>query len=221
MENIIAIYKETGPTSHDVVDAVRKITGIKKVGHAGTLDPLARGVLVVGIGKEATQRLAHEVAKEKEYFATIKLGEESSTDDEEGIKTVHTGIQPPAREKIETTLKTFEGEIIQTPPFYSAVKIHGKSAYARVRAGETFTIKPRTVYIKVIELLRYHWPFLTIRVVTGPGVYIRSLARDIGKILDTGAYLKDLERTRVGEYSKEKTFSLKEFTRAWEQNLRH
>jgi tRNA pseudouridine55 synthase len=201
---IFAVWKPKGPTSHDIVDKVRKISGERRVGHAGTLDPLAEGILVLGVGREATKKLQSIVKSEKEYVAEVKLGEESSTDDEEGEKTAVKSAARPSEEAVRNALKNFVGEIEQTPPVYSAVKVRGKPAHRRVRRGEKVELEPRKVEIKSIELLEYKWPRLKIRAVTGPGVYIRALARDIGRHLGTGAYLSALERTRVGEFTKEK-----------------
>ena len=203
------MYKPKGPTSHDIINQLRKITGIRKIGHAGTLDPLARGVLVVGIGQEATRELGKIVKDEKEYVAVVRLGMESTTDDEEGNKkqiAITTAI--PGIEGIKKEIQQFIGKIQQTPPAYSAVKIKGKEAYKRARKGEVLKIKSREVEIKEIEIVKYGWPDLTLRVVTGPGVYIRALARDLGRALGTGGYLADLERTRVGEFTKEKVIKL-------------
>jgi len=208
MKNIFAIYKPKGPTSHDIIDQIRKITGIKKVGHAGTLDPQARGVLVVGVGREATKKLNEIVKKEKEYIAIIKLGEESSTDDEEGEKIVKSDKIIKDIKVIRDVVMSFVGMIDQIPPAYSAIKIKGKKAYELIRKGIEPELKPREVEIKEIEILEYEWPFLKIRVMTGPGVYIRALARDIGRKLGVGGYLYDLERIRVGKWAKEKAINM-------------
>lgn len=208
---IFVIYKPPGPTSHDVIDEIRKITGVKKVGHAGTLDPLARGVLIVGVGREATKKLNEIVKKEKEYIAVIKLGEESSTDDEEGEKVVRNVEVVRDVGIVKNVAMSFVGLIEQIPPAYSAVKIKGRKAYELIRKGIDPELKPRKVEIKEIEILEYKWPLLKIRVVTGPGVYIRALARDIGRKLGTGAYLYDLERIRVGNFTKDETLSMEKF----------
>lgn len=200
--NIFAVYKPKGPTSHDVVNAVRRATGEKRVGHAGTLDPLARGVLVVAVGRDATKQLASIVAKEKEYIADICLGMTSTTDDEEGEKTPVTSPHP-SRETVEKIVQVYYGEILQTPPAFSAIKLKGQKAYERARKGKEVHLEPRRVTINEIEILAFAWPHLRLRVVTGPGVYIRALARDIGSDLGCGAYLADLERTRVGAFTKE------------------
>ena len=205
---IVAVLKPKGPTSHDVIDEIRLITGEQKVGHAGTLDPLASGVLVVGIGREATKKLNEIVQKEKEYIASVRLGVTSTTDDEEGLKHEVEVKEIPEDKKISLSVRRFVGSINQTPPVYSAVKVGGQESYKRARRGEEVKLRPRAVEIKEIEILEYKWPILKLRVVTGPGVYIRSLARDIGASLGVGGYLAKLERTRVGEFTKEKAISM-------------
>lgn len=210
---ILAVYKPKGPTSHDIINKIRRLTGVKKVGHAGTLDPLAKGVLVIGIGRQSTKQLSQIVAKEKEYLGTIRLGATSATDDAEGpisskqenIKTLKQKIN---KKIIKEILKKFTGHIQQTPPIFSALKIKGKTAYKLARQGQIPNLKPRAVEIKKIQLVTYKWPYLKIKVVTGPGVYIRSLARDIGQELQTGGYLSSLERVRVGVFTKNKTIKI-------------
>lgn len=220
MQTIFPIYKPKGPTSHDIVYKLRKITGIKKVGHAGTLDPLAEGVLVVGITREGTRQMSDLVKKEKEYVATIKLGESSTTDDEEGEKTPGERQQEVDQSEIEQVLKTFIGEVKQIPPQYSAVKVKGKKAYDVARKGGALELKARDVLIKDIELLEYEWPIVKLRIETGSGVYIRSIARDLGQILQTGGYLAELVRTRVGQFTKEEAFSLEDFEKQWHQEYK-
>lgn len=203
IRGIVAIYKPKGLTSHQVIERLRKITGVRRIGHAGTLDPFAAGVLVVGIGRASTRELHQLVLAEKEYRAQVRLGMTSTTDDPEGEKRTISVQRIPDRDEIEACLRQFIGRIPQIPPRFSAVKIRGQEAYKRARRGETFRIKPRWVEIKTIELLSYRWPNFDLRVVTGPGTYIRALARDIGHYLGTGAYLAELERTRVGEFTIE------------------
>jgi len=209
--DIIAIDKPKGITSHDVVNIIRRATGIKKVGHGGTLDPLATGVLVIAIGRSATKQLDKYVAGEKEYEATIKLGETSTTEDEEGEKTKISGKEP-SKDELQDVLNNFTGTITQTPPIYSALKVKGKAAYIYARKGEILNLEPRKVEIKKIELLKYNYPLLTIKVTCGKGVYIRSLARDIGEKLSTGAYLADLRRTRVAEFTLQNAIDLKDLS---------
>ena len=208
LKGIVAINKPKGPTSHDIIDQLRRLTGEKRIGHAGTLDPLASGVLVVAIGREFTKRIDSLMKKEKEYVAIVKLGETSGTDDAEGAKVQSPKVKVQSQSDIANTLMKFEGEIEQIPPVYSAIKLKGKKAYELARAGKTVEMKPRPVWIKSIELLKYEWPFLEIRVMCGPGVYIRALARDIGEKLGVGGYMAELERTRVGEFKIENAIKL-------------
>lgn len=205
---IFAVYKPKGLTSHDIIQRIRKFTGIKKVGHAGTLDPLATGVLVIAVNREATKKINIIAGKEKEYLATVKLGENSSTDDAEGKKLKVNITSKPTPTDIRKNIKKFIGNIQQTPPIFSAIKIKGKEAYKLARGGKVFELKPRPVIIKKIALQNYWWPFVMLRVVTGPGVYIRSLARDLGKELRTGGYLWNLERIRVGGFVAEKAVKM-------------
>ncbi len=218
---ILAIYKPKGPTSNDLVQMIKKITN-EKVGHGGTLDPLASGVLVVGIGKEATKKLKEIIKQEKEYITTIKLGVISETDDEEGkkkeVELPFYGI-PTSLNEIKKAVKSFVGKIKQIPPLYSAVKIKGKEAYKYARKGQKINLKPREVEIKSIEILDYKWPFLKIKVITGPGVYIRALARDIGEKLKVGGYLADLERIRVGNFTKENSLTLEQILKLKQINF--
>ncbi len=218
-KHIFAVWKPKGPTSHDMVDVVRRATGERRVGHAGTLDPLAEGVLVVGVGKEATTSLSVEVAKEKEYVAEIMFGSESSTDDAEGEKTEISTSHIPSEKEVREALEKFKGIIQQVPPIYSAVKVKGKTAYMLAREGEKIDLKPRTVEIKQLEFLEYVWPRLTLRVVTGPGVYIRSLARDLARALGTGGYISELTRTRVGEFSMDSAVPVDKLNEFWNENF--
>jgi tRNA pseudouridine55 synthase len=196
---IFAVHKPRGMTSHDVVNIVRKKTGVKRVGHGGTLDPLAEGVLVIAVGRENTKLLDKFVKGDKEYVADIKLGENSTTDDAEGEKEKGSNKKPD-REEVQKVLKQFVGRVQQIPPVYSAIKQGGRPIYKRARKGQEVVLEPRIVEIKEIELLDYEYPVVKIRVVTGPGVYIRSLARDLGNKLETGGYLSGLLRTRVANF---------------------
>ncbi len=205
---IFAVYKPKGPTSYDIVEKIKRITGEKKVGHAGTLDPLARGILVIAVGREFTKKISSEVKKEKEYLAKIKLGMNSPTDDEEGEKEIIDVKEEPSLESIKKIVYKFKGYILQVPPKFSAVKVKGQKAYKLARKGKEVELKSRKVEVKEIEILDYKLPYLKLRFVTGSGVYIRSLARDIGRELGTGGYLYDLERTRVGDFTKEKCVAL-------------
>ena len=201
MNNIFPIYKPQGPTSFALMAKIKKLTGEQKVGHAGTLDPLAEGILVVGLGREATKQLSQIVKKEKEYLADIKLGLTSSTDDGEGQKVKSLKVHKVHKVEVENVLKKFTGIIKQAPPAYSAIKVSGQRAYKLARAGQVIELKSRPVEIKNIKILKYQYPNLKIKVVTGPGVYIRSLAKDIGQDLGVGGYLTGLKRIRVGQFT--------------------
>jgi tRNA pseudouridine55 synthase len=199
---VFVAYKPKGPTSFDIIGKLRKLTGIKKIGHAGTLDPLAKGVLVVGIGREATRKLYEVVESEKEYLATVRFGMESTTDDEAGEKTNVEYKNKPTRREVEKELLKFRGKILQQPPIFSAIKIKGRRAYDLARKGEKPKLKKRKVEVREIKIIKYKWPLLKIKIICGKGFYVRSLARDLGKKLKVGGYLAELERTRVGQFKK-------------------
>ncbi|PID51857.1 MAG: tRNA pseudouridine(55) synthase TruB [Candidatus Moraniibacteriota bacterium] len=208
-KGLYVINKPYGISSQHAVQIVKywawRKTGDKKikVGHGGTLDPLATGVLVVAVGREYTKNIDKIVASEKEYVAEIFLGEVSETDDAEGRKSVVNKEIIPTSENIKKAVNSFVGEIAQMPPVYSAIKIDGQEAYKRVRRGEDIQMKSRKIHIHKIEVISYEYPIVKIRVICGKGTYIRSLARDIGKKIGTGAYLASLVRMRVGNFSIE------------------
>ncbi len=200
---IVPVYKKKGPTSREVLNDIKKVVKEKKVGHAGTLDPLAEGVLVVGIGRKSTKELHKKNLNEKEYIALIRLGESSTTDDAEGEKLKGRIRHNPAMEEIESVISSFCGIIKQIPPKFSAIKLEGREAYKWAREGESFDLKEREAEVKELEVMSYRYPLLKIRVITGRGAYVRSLARDIGKELGTEGYLLSLVRIRVGQYTLE------------------
>ncbi len=207
LNGILLIDKPSGWTSFDVVNYVRRMVanheGKKpknvKVGHTGTLDPLATGLLVLLIGSY-TKRAPELTKLDKTYEVTMKLGETSTTGDGEG-EIVAGSSNPVARADIEAVLKEFTGEIMQTPPAYSAVKVDGQRAYKLARAGKVVNIEPRQVTIRNIELKKYEYPFAEFTAEVSSGTYIRSLVEDIGKSLGTGAYMSDLRRTKVGQFN--------------------
>ena len=189
-------------TSHDVVDEVRSITGERKVGHAGTLDPNATGLLIVGISRESTRRLGG-ITKDtdKLYQAEIYLGEERNTDDAEGVALNRPeDVLPPAKREVDNVLGSMKGKQMQEPPAYSAIKIKGKKAYELARKGENVNLKPREIVVYSIKLMSYQYPVLNIECRVSSGTYIRALARDIGRKLGCGAYLRNLRRTGIGKY---------------------
>ena len=195
------------------MDEVRRITGEKRVGHAGTLDPFATGVLVVGVTRETTKLLgALSQDSEKEYEATIELGKESDTGDPEGKITDTGKLRDITKEELLQVLKEFTGTIQQTPPLYSAIKVKGTPAYKRKRRGEEFTLSPRDIVISDITIVEFQPPFIKLRITCSAGTYIRVLAQDIGKKLGTGAYLKELTRTRVGEYLLSDSITLQDLS---------
>ena len=202
---IIPVYKPYTWTSFQIVNKVRyhlsKKYGIKrfKVGHAGTLDPLATGVLLLCTGK-ATKRIEELQKHTKEYEAEITLGATTPSYDMEHPVDATFPYEHITREMVEDTLKQFIGDIAQRPPLFSACKVDGKRAYDLARKGSDMQLEPKQIRIDNIELLEYELPKIRVRVTCGKGTYIRSLARDIGEALESGAYLSELTRTRVGEF---------------------
>ncbi|MFH1012252.1 MAG: tRNA pseudouridine(55) synthase TruB [Candidatus Peregrinibacteria bacterium] len=208
MNGILIINKPKGWTSFDVVAKTRGLLNVKKVGHTGTLDPMATGVLVLCIGR-ATKLASRITGMDKEYLAEITFGATSTTDDAEGDITPHLGkINEPTLIDIEKALEKFTGTFAQMPPDFSAKKIEGKRAYKLARSGQTPKLEPSEVTVDKIEVLDYKYPLLKIRVQCGKGFYMRSLARDLGQILGGGGYLSSLERTRVGQYAIEQAIGI-------------
>lgn len=205
---VLVIDKQPGFTSMDVCAILRtrlRRAGAPKrikVGHAGTLDPLATGVLVVLVGK-ATRQVNALMASEKEYTTTVDLSRSSTSDDLGGeIRDVNVAT-PPDRSAVERALGAFRGEIMQLPPQFSAMKVGGERAYKLAREGTHAPLQPRPVVIHSIELVGYEWPRADLHIRCGKGVYIRSLARDLGKALGTGGLLLALRRTRAGAHTIE------------------
>lgn len=197
----LLVDKGKGMTSHDVVDRIRKITGEKKVGHAGTLDPNATGLLIVGVKKDATKRLSEISGKNKTYVAELFLGEERDTDDVEG-KTVSKKERNKTLliKEIRKALGSFRGEIEQVPPVYSAIKIQGRKAYELARKNKKVVLKARKIRVESIKILKYEFPVLELRLEVSKGTYIRSIARDLGRKLGIGAYLKNLRREKINGF---------------------
>lgn len=203
-DDVLLIDKPAGITSFGVVARVRRrlseFLGKKaKVGHTGTLDPFATGLMIIVTGKEC--RNAGNYSKlDKEYEATIRLGQTSSTGDPEGELT-EVSADVPTKEAVSAALEQFTGEITQRPPIFSAIKINGRRAYDLARKGEVVEMPERQVTIFSLELLDYTYPNIRIRVHVSSGTYIRTLAEDIGKVLQTGAYCSELRRTKIAEWS--------------------
>lgn len=207
----ILIDKPKGITSYDVVDFFKKITGEKRIGHSGTLDPLATGLLIIGIGRESTRKLNRFLKLDKEYEAQVVLGEERTTDDFLGEKrNIRFEKRIPSKKEVLSALSNFIGEIEQVPPAFSAIKIAGKRAYEEARKGKEVSLKPRKVLIYSIKLVNYKYPDVFIRCRVSSGTYIRSLARDFGRVLGTGAYVRNLRRTAIGKIKVEDSVFLDE-----------
>jgi tRNA pseudouridine55 synthase len=203
----IHINKPSSWTSHDVVAHLRRITGVKKIGHAGTLDPFATGLLIVGVGREATRELDKFLKQDKEYIAELHLGASSDTYDLTG-KIEEADSTPPQEDEIKNILNKFTGPQDQIPPMYSAKKIDGKKLYELARQGKEIEREPSKIIIHEIKLLNFDYPSLEIRVACSSGTYIRSLAHDIGQELGMGAYLEKLKRTKIGEHDLKNAIEL-------------
>ncbi|WP_229659397.1 tRNA pseudouridine(55) synthase TruB [Nesterenkonia alkaliphila] len=207
--------KPAGWTSHDVVGRIRKLAGTRKVGHAGTLDPAATGVLVVGINR-ATRLLTHIVGVDKTYTATVRLGESTTTDDAEGEVTATRFANAVTQESLREAVVRLTGQIMQVPSTVSAIKVDGRRAYDRARAGEEVELEARPVTVHqfiVHDLRRIEGGRLVdvdIEVTVSSGTYVRALARDLGEILDTGGHLTVLRRTAVGPYREDQCLSLEQ-----------
>lgn len=210
---ILNIDKPAGWTSHDVVGKVRRILGQKSVGHAGTLDPLATGVLLVCAG-QATRVSEYLMAGRKVYRATVQLGLATDTCDIEGATLATAPVPELAHDDLTRALGAFVGELAQIPPAFSAIKQDGVPAYRRARRGETVTMEARPVTIHQIELLAWQSPRLTIDVTCDPGTYIRSLARDLGAALGCGGALAGLRRLRSGQFGIEDAVGLEALAEA-------
>ncbi len=204
---ILNLDKPAGWTSHDVVAKVRRLLGQKSVGHAGTLDPLATGVLLVCVG-QATRVTEYLMTGRKIYRATIRLGLTTDTCDITGTTVATAPVLPLTRSDVEAALRGFVGVLAQTPPAFSAVKQAGVPAYRRARRGEAVSLAARMVTIYDIALLEWQSPCLTIEVTCDPGTYMRSLARDVGAALGCGAALAELRRLRSGHFTADDALSL-------------
>lgn len=213
---VLLINKPIHWTSFQLVNKLRwlikKQLGVKKikVGHAGTLDPLATGLMIVCTGKK-TKEIDQYQAAEKEYIATIKLGATTPSYDGEIAENYFYGTKHINDVLIKKTMLTFLGDLQQYPPIFSAIKVGGKKLYESARKGKDIDIKPRSISIKELEILSIEMPYVQFRVVCSKGTYIRSLAYDIGKALNSGAWLCKLQRTKIGRYSLKKAVDIQDF----------
>jgi tRNA pseudouridine55 synthase len=215
MNGLVIVDKPAGWTSHDVVGKLRRLAGTRRVGHAGTLDPMATGVLVIGVDK-ATRLLGHLALTEKTYDAVIRLGQATNTDDAEGEVIATTSAADVTEDALRAAVAALTGPIEQVPPQVSAIKVDGRRAYKRVRDGEEVALKPRvvTVYDFALGELRGSGDLLdvTATVTCSSGTYIRGLARDLGARLGVGGHLTYLRRTRVGPYDLRQARTIEQLT---------
>lgn len=209
MFGFLNVYKPQGKTSHDVVAILRRITKIKQIGHAGTLDPFAEGVLPICIGKST--RLIEYLNDDKAYIGTVKLGESTTTYDTEG-EVLKSSEKRVKLQEVELALEQFRGEILQLPPIYSAIKVNGKKLYEYARKGEEVKIEPRKVNISKLEVVSFdeEKQLLEIYVECSKGTYIRSIANDLGEVLGCYGHLIKLVRTKAGKFDLDKTVKLDE-----------
>ncbi|NUO83044.1 tRNA pseudouridine(55) synthase TruB [candidate division KSB1 bacterium] len=207
---ICNLDKPEGWTSFDVVNKLRGASRIKKVGHAGTLDPFATGVLLICFAS-ATKQVESLMKLEKEYEGTLVLGVDTDSHDVTGKIINQQAVPALTQTEIAPAVQKYVGEIMQVPPMFSALKKEGRRLYDLARAGESVELEPRAVTIHAIELLRVNLPELTLRVTCSRGTYIRALARDLGKDFGCGAYLKTLRRTRIGEYRSAQSLTVAQF----------
>ena len=207
---MLLINKPLEWTSFDVIQRLRKIINIRKIGHAGTLDPLATGLLIICTGK-FTKKINEYMAQEKEYTGTFTLGATTPTYDRESKPEKFKPFEHLTTEEIKLATLQFNGEILQLPPAHSAIKVGGKRLYELARQGKEVKLEPRKVTIKEFEIVKIESPVIHFRVVCTTGTYIRSLAKDFGDVLQCGAYLSSLCRTRIGNYSVNDAHSIEEF----------
>ena len=206
LEGLLNIDKPLGITSHDVVKRIRKVSGVRRVGHAGTLDPLATGALLVSVGR-ATRLSEYLVGQPKSYLATVKLGQVTDTYDADGEIVAQYAVDVPLAD-IKQALPLFRGHIQQRAPIYSAIKRDGQPLYKLARQGKDVTPPLRDVSIYDLQLLSWEEPFLQLKVVCSAGTYIRSLAHDLGEALGCGGHITALRRTAIGEFSSDQSVAL-------------
>jgi tRNA pseudouridine55 synthase len=212
LDGVINLDKPAGLSSARVVGRVKRLLPRgTKIGHAGTLDPFATGVLLLLVGK-ATKSCERLMGERKGYEAAIKLGARTATDDLESAEQPVAVDVPPSQEEFRRAVEKFVGAIEQRPPAYSAMKVGGQRAYKLARGGQTVDIAPRTVQVYSADLIEYAWPIARVRIECGRGTYIRAIARDLGEALGTGGYLTELRRTFVGGYRVEEAVRVDELS---------
>ncbi|MCW2501375.1 MAG: tRNA pseudouridine(55) synthase TruB [Frankiales bacterium] len=217
-DGLVVIDKPAGWTSHDVVGRTRRLARTRKVGHAGTLDPMATGVLLLGIGK-ATRLLGHLALTDKTYEATVRLGQTTVTDDAEGDVLASTDASHVTDAALAAQIAVLTGALQQVPSSVSAVKVDGVRSYARVRAGEQVELKARSVTVSVFEVLGRRGDEVDVRVDCTSGTYIRALARDLGAALGVGGHLTALRRTRVGPFGLDQARTLEQLAEEFDGHV--
>jgi tRNA pseudouridine55 synthase len=209
VDGLVVVDKPADWTSHDVVARIRKLAGTKKVGHAGTLDPMATGVLVAGVGR-ATRLLGHLALHDKDYEATIRLGVTTATDDAEGAVVTQHDASAVTDDALRVCMHALTGEIEQVPSSVSAIKVGGVPSYKRARAGEEFTLEARAVTVSRFDVVARRGDDVDVAVSCSSGTYVRALARDLGAALGVGAHLTALRRTRVGAFGLDRARTLEQ-----------
>ena len=203
---LFLVDKPTGPTSHDIVQELRRWTGVRRVGHGGTLDPLATGLLPVFVGA-ATRLIEYLGEHRKSYAASVRLGVDTDTNDAEGAVLSEAPVPPLTVTDIDAALAPFRGEIMQTPPTYSAIKVAGVAAHRAARRGQPLTIAPRPVKVHALAVEGWSPPVLRLGMTVGTGTYVRAIARDLGAALGCGAHVTEMRRTRIGPVGVEEAHS--------------
>ncbi|WP_269525936.1 tRNA pseudouridine(55) synthase TruB [Coraliomargarita parva] len=206
-EGILLVDKPQGITSHDVVARCRRIFRIKKVGHAGTLDPMATGLLIMLIGR-ATKVSQYMMSMDKEYIGTVKLGEVTDSQDADGEIIAQAPVPELSEDDVKAHMKAFLGDQYQTPPMYSAKKVNGQPLYKLARKGQTVAREPRVIHISRFELTKFDLPYLSFVVGCSKGAYIRTVAHDLGERIGCGGHLCELRRTGIGNFRIENADTL-------------
>jgi tRNA pseudouridine55 synthase len=209
MNGLLLVNKPIGITSFDIIRQLRRVSGVRKIGLAGTLDPLASGLMLLLFGT-ATKQASTLSGLDKRYEAVITLGAVSTTGDNEGEKTV-VSDKDPGLARVQEAVKELQGHLEQTPSVYSAIKINGQEAYKHARAGRSVEMPSRKVTVHEAKMTSYAYPTVEIEYFVSSGTYVRSLAADLGEILGTGAYLSGLVRTQVGKYDLSRALALDEY----------
>lgn len=208
-EGILLVDKPQGITSHDVVSKMRRVFHIKKVGHAGTLDPMATGLLLILIGK-ATKASQYLMSMDKEYTGTVRLGQITDSQDADGEMVEERPVPELTEDDVKAQMKTFLGDQYQTPPMFSAKKINGQKLYKLARQGKTVPREPRVIHISRFEMTNFALPEVSFLVGTSKGAYVRTIAHDLGERLGCGGHLNVLRRTAVGQFRVEKSATIEE-----------